>query len=463
MMLAASLRGVCEVELLDLRSISNPQRWRNEISGEYLKPLLYGGEKITRHLIGDYRSRIAATSGDVYVLTANFTAEANAVAEIIRTIRIKWPRAIVLVGGRDASAPERQGFYRAAGADFVGVGDGDTTLPKFISRLHSGAGISEEYAGRLITGGITRFFRPQEHDLNLQGLDLSRYTESGGGPIHPGVLGKGFAAYVETSRGCPRECEYCTEAKSSRWVHSVEEIIRHLDHYIEAGCRLLMVSDDNLLVRREDDLIAIFRHLRDREVAWEFPVGLEVGLLTERTGVLKQKLFDALFWNHQERNQFAGAHRLLFPLEDSLLRETNLRKLKRMSGKTGGLIIKLLEQGIPFLNVAIMIGSPHETAADRERLEQNLEILSEAAHGYATRLNYSVFCTSPLPGTPFGAAVTTSGRLSHSIEDAPELWTVFASVIDGDTYSAIETTRYRRELLERFNMEQADGKVNPPE
>lgn len=454
-----------QLTLLDLRTLPDPSNWRQAVNEPHLDPIEYGDLELTRLLIGDYRARIKETPADVFVLTANFTVEANSVFAVMKALKTAWPKALIVVGGRDASALERRERYFKEGADFIGVGDGDLALPRFISRLHSvGArGIAAEYQDRIISGGISKQFRSPPHDLRLKGLDLSRYQESGGGPLALGAVRDGFAAYVETSRGCPRECSFCTEARTELWKQGPGEIIQHLDAYIDAGAELLMVSDDNLLAtNKPEHLIEIFRHLRDRGVSWEFPVGLEVGLLTKTRGGMKDALIDALFWNQQSAGRFVGAHRLLFPLEDALLHDTGLSKLKRVRGRTSEIATAILERGIPFMNIAIMIGGPNETSDDRAQLETRLETLSALVGEHNTRVNFSVFCTSALPGTPFGREVTQAGLLSHSIDEAPELWSVFVSAINGCTHTAVDTTQYRRDLLRRHNMLQCDGKVAPP-
>src|SRR5258708_3380462 len=109
-----------------------------------------------------------------------------------------------------------------------------------------------------------------------------------------------------------------------------------------------------------------------------------------------------------------------------------------------------------------MIGDVAESEDNRRQLEKNLAMLSDTISRYPTRVNFSIFCTSPLPATPMGDDILRSEHLAYSIDDAPELWTVATSVINGMRFSAVETTEYRRQLLQRFGMLQIEGKVKPP-
>src|SRR5262249_52955464 len=158
----------------------------------------------------------------------------------------------------------------------------------------------------------------------------------------------------ETSRGCPRECSFCTEARTKTIRLDVPSMKRQIDHFVAHGASLLMFSDDNLLTRKESELIESLDYLRERRVSSAFPVGVEIGLLTGSKGEPKWDLIRTLFWNNGDRDDWAGAHRMLFPVEDSLLRPTKLSKLKKPVQER--ILEALVESGLPFLNMAIMIG-----------------------------------------------------------------------------------------------------------
>lgn len=460
-----------DATLLDLRSLDEPLSWMSQRGEPYADPIDYGGVHLHRYLLGDYRRRIQESpkDTDVYALTSNFTYEANAVRETIQALRAHNPRAVIIVGGRDASPAERRAFYFESGADYIGEGDADASLVRFLASLPE----------RLETPTSSRrlpLLHPQQDDRVIAAapvdempfIDLdavfvdfprvrTRLNESGGGSILESVAAKGFATYVETSRGCPRECNFCTEARTKTIRLDVPTLKKQVDHFLDRGAALLMFSDDNLLTRKASELIELFQFLRERKTAWEFPVGLEIGLLSDSKGTIKRDLLDALFWNNGDRADYAGAHRMLFPVEDSLLRETNLSKLRK---KVEVQILEaILDSGLPFLNLAIMVGAPQETPEERQRLEAKLFDFVRLAEGTGTRINFSIFCTMPLPGTEFATMMTEQSRVAYDIDRFPELWNVFCSVLQGETYSAESITAYRRHLLAQHAMQQDFGKI----
>jgi|GEM_PF-4221299 len=448
-----------KISLLDLRTISDPTSWQSEIGQPYARPIHYGEINLRRHLVGNYKERIEASDPDVdiYVLSANFTCEAGSIKQTIQQLKKHNPGACILVGGRDAAALERHQFYLDAGADYIGIGDADLSLPRFLDNWAQGN--LAPYRDKII-GPISVPHTDMPYvDLNFINSIKHRFTESGGGSFLDSLAAKGFAAYIETSRGCPRECPFCCEARSAKTNIPIDRVIEQIDHFISVGVGTFMFSDDNLLARNTDDLRVVFDYLREKNVGWEFPVGVEVNLLTDRHKQLKYDLIDSLFWNNGNRDDFAGLHRLLFPMEDSLLRCSQLRKLKKHSQEL--VLEELIRRQVPFINITIMIGDPHEQPEERQLLEENLERIFELARNSQTTLNFSVFCTIPLPGTPYKDQLANQGRINYDINSAPELWNVFNSVIQGDHYTPEQVTGYRRELLQKYNMQQLKGKVDP--
>ncbi|MBI2665414.1 radical SAM protein, partial [Candidatus Woesearchaeota archaeon] len=294
--------------------------------------------------------------------------------------------------------------------------------------------------------------------------NVKRFSESGGGSILESVSEKGFAAYLEMQRGCNRACDFCYAAKTPFDRLSVDEIKQQIDYFVESGVSMIMFTDDNTMLKKPAELEEIFAYLRNRGVAWEFPNGLEFGLfgtVDKSSGIWQPKktLLDALFYNNGDRANYAGVHRLLFPVEDSLLRGSSLAKLRNANQIQA--LDAILEREVPFVNIGIMIGAATESQEERNNLLHRMEELHQVTRRSTTTVNYSLFCTMPLPGTVLGRQMHADGRVKYDINEYPELWNVFTSVLQGDNFTAEETTRFRHDILSRYSMEQDEGKVSP--
>jgi hypothetical protein len=139
-----------------------------------------------------------------------------------------------------------------------------------------------------------------------------------------------FAAYIEMQRGCNRGCEFCSAAKTEFDRLKTETIRQQIDNFLDDGVGLFMFTDDNVLLRRPQELEEIFGYLRDKQTAWEFPNGVEFGLLGfgAEGHDPKHSLTDRLFWNTRTADTFAGCQRVLLPVEDSFLRQSSVLKLR---------------------------------------------------------------------------------------------------------------------------------------
>lgn len=462
------------VSVKDYKSIENIENWHGELH-EYGK-VFYGGEILRKYRIGNglERLQIELQETDVIGISANFTFEASVIREAIQTIRTVNPKALILVGGRDAMA--RSNFYLRNGADIVALGDSDTALPEFLIQAYQGKQYGEVWQTGILLQPEERFKMDRFPLLNF-GLIAKmgkRYIESGGGGYFSSVYNKGMVAYYETSRGCYRECDFCTERLKPISKLSLPKFYQDIAWYKKNHVSTVMFSDDNLLLRMNDnlqgikELIMMFQFLRRERLVWEFPVGLEMGKLIEpRTGNIIESLFDVLFWSNDSMEDYSGVFRLLFPLEN--LFSNQEKKYSKM--RDGEFYFRLLEnmilKGIPQINLGIIIGWPGENEASIETLKTRIEqchsfcqsVNRKSTRKIKTHINYSLFCLTPLPGTPLYRQLESERRIVYDIETDPELWSLYTSVIQGDTLSPHETTKLRSEVLASFDSRQINGKV----
>jgi biotin synthase-like enzyme len=480
---AESRRLPVDVRIVDLKST-----WKDQLT-EYGE-IDYGGKRLTKHFVGDGFERTGELAGyDVIGITANYTLEANSVVKTIAEIRRINPDAVIVLGGKDASA--RPAYYRRMDADVVAIGDADRSFPSFIESLING---SVEETGILVDDLRGKIRSVPLLDFSLLPRLHHHYQESPSGRYHYDMQLPQFeiAAYFETSRGCSGSCEFCTEAKTQRSDFDLDALKEMAEHYRNKGAKLLLFSDDNILqrIRRkngERELIEFFRFLRSLNLVWEFSVGVELGMLADGKGRLREELIEAMFQNEDVRQKsyfrspsclgdsevseslrFVGASRVLAPLEDLGSRHN----IKKMLGwkQEKGILRKLISIGVPQINLGIMLGFPHDNAENISRIRAKIQELEEMrleinernrpTKGLLTAFNHSLFCVMPLPGTPLYEQMKTDGRIKYDIEKDPELWNVFTSVIEGDSFAPERITQLRREFIKEFGSVQPDGRID---
>lgn len=120
-------------------------------------------------------------------------------AKMIRSARQIVPQAKIIVGG-PAGTVEPQRVATAVGCDHLVLGEGEESLPRLIARLDAG-----EIVPRIVAADeMGTPFRVALPD-HLPAPMLHRWVEN----FAPYL--RGDAGYpVQTKRGCPLKCTYCT-------------------------------------------------------------------------------------------------------------------------------------------------------------------------------------------------------------------------------------------------------------
>jgi radical SAM superfamily enzyme YgiQ (UPF0313 family) len=187
-------------------------------------------------------AQVAAFAPDLVAIQCNFTTERYRTQRLARRVRRDLPAARVLVGGHDAS--REPGWFTDPAMDFVAVGDGEEILPPLATALAAGTdpalvpglAINGDGAQRL-TGHAPA--RRELDDMPLPARHLiARYAP------HYYINFRKPLALLETARGCPFVCNFCSVWKfheSSFREKSPERVVRELE---AIGAPNIFITDD---------------------------------------------------------------------------------------------------------------------------------------------------------------------------------------------------------------------------
>jgi hopanoid C-3 methylase len=145
---------------------------------------------------------------EVVGLQCNFTTERYRTLLLAERVRRELPRAFVVVGGHDASR-EPEWFHHPA-VDAVAVGDGEEVMPPMVDALERGGDLRQvpglilhRDGERLPTGHA-----PARRDLDSLPMParhlIARYAP------HYYINVRKPLALMETARGCPFKCNFCS-------------------------------------------------------------------------------------------------------------------------------------------------------------------------------------------------------------------------------------------------------------
>ena len=150
----------------------------------------------------------AAWAPDVVGLQCNFTTERWRALRLARRLREALPDAFVVLGGHDASrAP---GWFTDPVYDAIAVGDGEEILPPLVDALDRGAPL-DRVPGLVLNrdgGQVATGHAPARRELDRLPLParhlISRYAP------HYYINFRKPLALMETARGCPFQCNFCS-------------------------------------------------------------------------------------------------------------------------------------------------------------------------------------------------------------------------------------------------------------
>ncbi|MCZ7650699.1 MAG: B12-binding domain-containing radical SAM protein [Thermoanaerobaculia bacterium] len=147
-------------------------------------------------------------SPDLVGIQCNFTTERNRSVRLAEAVRRELPTAFVVVGGHDASRDP--GWFLHPAIDAVAIGDGEAVLPALVETLARGRdpatapGLALARDGRQLTTG------PPPWRADLDSLPLpARHLIARYAPSYYINFRKPLAL-LETARGCPFKCNFCS-------------------------------------------------------------------------------------------------------------------------------------------------------------------------------------------------------------------------------------------------------------
>ena len=145
---------------------------------------------------------------EVVGLQCNFTTERRRALRLAQRVRREFPRAFVVLGGHDASR-DPESFHDAA-FDAIAVGDGEEIMPALVAALERGTGL-ESVPGLVLNRGgaqISTGHAPARRELDELPLParhlIRRYAP------HYYINFRKPLALMETARGCPFKCSFCS-------------------------------------------------------------------------------------------------------------------------------------------------------------------------------------------------------------------------------------------------------------
>lgn len=188
-------------------------------------------------------------SPDLIGVSSNFFTYSHEAIQTIRLARKACPNAFIVVGGQNV----RDGLFTLGEdipVDLAIAGEGEIPFRRAVEALLCDPGIQHPDS-QFMESTCTPVDKIRvAHDL----VNVADYTV-GGYPM----------AMVQTSRGCPYRCGFCTIERTfgrTMRYRPVEAVLEEIDGLVRRGVKVLDFEDDNLTVNRQF-AVSLFEGIRD--------------------------------------------------------------------------------------------------------------------------------------------------------------------------------------------------------
>ncbi|MDG6988645.1 MAG: B12-binding domain-containing radical SAM protein [Nitrososphaerota archaeon] len=324
---------------------------------------------------------------DIVGLTIHATAAHTTSTEIAKKVKEEKGDALLVAGGHHATFVPYD--LLRSGFDVVVLGEGDQTILDVAASLRDGRGL-EEVPGILfnrredgkssVVQTVPRALIPDLDALPLPALHLVKKE-----PYTIKVFGKGAVACLETARGCPYACDFCsvTPTWGHRWRNkSNKRILMELELAKRLGYDWIFFTDD---------IFVVYPNV-DRRMAL-FDAMIENGY--DRLKWLVQMRADVTSKNPAliKRGAEAGM-RFAFLGVESGSQETLKRMHKGLLTPQSVKAVRILSENGVIVLIGMMLGAPYESFRD---MLATLRFSHHLADAGADGVQFTTY--TPLPGT----------------------------------------------------------------
>ena len=183
-----------------------------------------------------------AFAPDVVGLQCNFTTERFRTLKLARRIRRELPEAFVVVGGHDASR-EPEWFEREE-FDAIAIGDGEEVMLPLVAALDRGGDPGDVNGLRLRRGASWLVTGPAPARRDLDELPMpARHLIAHYAP-HYYINFRKPLALMETARGCPFKCNFCSVWKFHESTFREKSAARVVAELAQIEADNIFITDD---------------------------------------------------------------------------------------------------------------------------------------------------------------------------------------------------------------------------
>ncbi len=175
-------------------------------------------------------------------IQVNFTTERYRALRVIREVRQRMPDALIVVGGHDASRDPR--WFLRPDVDIVAVGDGEEIMPALVDEYERGGDLRRvpglvlnKPGGPIDTGPARARLKLDDMPLPARHL-IDEYADE------YYINFRRPLALMETARGCPFKCNFCSVWKFHESTFREKSPERVVEELAQIRAPNVFITDD---------------------------------------------------------------------------------------------------------------------------------------------------------------------------------------------------------------------------
>lgn len=339
---------------------------------------------------------------DVVSITCNFNSNGELYELITDQIKTYWPRSIIITGGfLPTGAPNL--FLKDSNTDFICLGEGEISLPKFIQSLIMGTSIN-------IQGIYNKKNLVERTDLsNLVYSELIKSLDDIPIPDYSllnGTISDYYVIPILFSRGCPNRCSFCAhnliQGHHIRY-RSIDSILGEIEYVVNKYGRVdFFINDANPTTNKNYfvNVISAIRRKFNNRIQLNLNIGIEVAKCDEEIiSLIKNSGGSRIYLAVESASQYV--------LHALMNKKVDLEKAKFLA-------LKSRKLGL-FTGVYYILGMPGETADMRK---ETFEYAKSFPADWST---FSI--ATPLPGTKmYNECVQIGSIRINNLKDLSKLY-----------------------------------------
>ena len=187
-------------------------------------------------------ARLRTFDPEIIGLQCNFTTERFRMLRLARRAKEEFPDALIVVGGHDASRDPQ--WFVKSGVDVIVVGDGEEVMPMLVDAWAKTRNF-RSVAGLLInapSGPMHTGPAPARRDLDELPFPARHLIRDYAGEYY--ISFRRPLALLETARGCPFKCNFCSVWKFHESTFREKSPQRVVDELAQIEAPNVFITDD---------------------------------------------------------------------------------------------------------------------------------------------------------------------------------------------------------------------------